>query len=72
MSSEEDTFKKLKGLTHTEALDIHSDIYDKLVDEVGASNGIPISLLRERCDHVLIPYGWTYDRLFEWYKGTIR
>lgn len=70
--NEVEVFKRLRGITHTEALAIHREIYDKLIDERGASDGIPIRLLRERCDIALAPYGWTYDRLFTWSASKLQ
>ena len=66
MSSEEDTFKRLQGLTAEEAMLIHESVYYSIVDELGGSNSVPISLLRERSDYALKPFGWTYDKLFNW------
>ncbi len=69
--SEDAVYKVLKGISKEEAEAIYESIYYNLVDELGAVNGVPISLLRERADFKLRPYGWTYDKLFPWRHDAI-
>lgn len=67
--NEDNTYKRLKGLTKEEALDIFEDVFREVVTELtemGASvtGGIPYSLLSERTNERLKPYGWSHERLF--------
>jgi hypothetical protein len=65
-STEEDTYKKLKGLTQDEAIAIFASAYVKLAEELGKAGGdLPIYLVRNVVDAELNPYGWSYDRIFE-------
>ncbi len=65
-STEEDTYKKLKGLTTDEAIAIFAVAYVKLAEELGKAGGdLPIHLVRFRVDAELKPYGWSYDKIFE-------
>lgn len=66
---EEFTFKRLQGLTREEAEAIFEDVFREVVTElteIGASvtGGIPYSLLSERTNERLKPYGWSHERLF--------
>lgn len=66
--NEEDTYKKLKGLTEEEALELHSNVYEQIYNELKldptkVDAGIPIGLIRERLNPLLEPYGWTFDKL---------
>ena len=74
---EEDTFKKIKGLTPEEAEKLFqivwTELYIELESTIGhnVAGGLPIMLLRERCDERLKPYGWSFDRLFPWNNLTL-
>lgn len=57
-STEDDTYKRLRGLTFDEV--------DRIVERVVQdSNGeVSINVLRDRADAILVPYGWTFDKFF--------
>ncbi len=69
--SEEDTFRKIKGLEKWQAEIIYQRVWTECCVELESqgkdiSGGIPIILLRPRVDEALKPYSWTYDMLFPW------
>jgi len=60
--SEEDTYKRLRGLTYDEAF----DIYKRITDFYRLDNTpLPWDIVRVEIDKELRPYGWTYDRMLE-------
>lgn len=68
--NEEDTFKKLKGLTELEMDQIRERVYIELVYELEAAGvlnpgAVPISLMRERLDAIFKPYGLNSDRFYD-------
>lgn len=66
--TEDDTFKRLKSITRDEAELIYCHVYMDLAEQAnradGTSTGIPISMIRDRLDPELLPYGWSFDKLF--------
>lgn len=69
--NEDDTFKKLKSATPEEIEVIYQRVWTDCCIELesyGAdiSGGIPIPMIRERCDKAFKPYGWSYSKLFPW------
>ena len=65
-STEEDTYKRLKGLTQDEAITIFGSIYVRISEELGRAGGdLPVHLIRVAVDAELKPYGWSYDKIFE-------
>jgi hypothetical protein len=64
--SEDDTLKRLKGLTYEEA----SEMYQKIFVEVSARlghpiGGVPLFELRPAVDKAFKPYGLTHDLFFK-------
>lgn len=58
--TEDDTFKRLRGLTQQEA----SDMYDKVYEEAMQSEGtVTIKDVKDYVDRALRPYGWSVERL---------
>ena len=65
-STEEDTYKKLKGLTQNEAITIFAEVYVRISEQLGLGGGdLPIHVIRAEVDAELKPYGWSYDKIFE-------
>ena len=67
--NEDDTFKRLKGLTRDEAEEIFKQVLASLTDEMDAQNqyssaGVSIAKIRECADPLLKPYGWSCEKLF--------
>ncbi len=67
--SEEDTFKKIKGLEKWQAEIIYQQVWIECCTEleqngIDISGGIPIAFLRSKVDVALKPYSWTYDMVF--------
>lgn len=69
MNSEDDTFNKLKSITRDEAMAIHDKVMYQIQHEYMTNGqdakGFPISLVRERVDPLLKPYGWSFDKLLD-------
>lgn len=73
--NENDTFSVLKGISREEAEAIYQKIWiescaDLDAEGIDITGGIPIHVLRERCDLQLKRYGWSYDKLFPWNIGS--
>lgn len=65
--SEEDTFKKLKGMTKDEAFAIYKDIYDSCYGGIAAPYQI-YNLI----DAKLRPHGWSVSKLKEHHAIVLR
>jgi hypothetical protein len=64
--TEDDTFNRLKSITREEAEAEYLKVYLELaMQHHGADDaGVPVTELREILDQRLLPYGWSFDRLF--------
>lgn len=65
--NEDDTFRMLKSLTEDEAISMYTDVYLEMYQELNADPtidvGIPLSVIAERLDPILKPYGWSFDKV---------
>lgn len=74
--NEEDTYKRLKGLTIEEAKALCQEVFQEAAksmeaDGIDVTNGIPIFLLRHEIDEKLKPYGLSYDVIFPHMFGDL-
>ncbi len=58
--NEDDTFKKLKGLTKDEVLIVYQKLYDEAMQ---SSSTITYGDVCDYIDDRLKPYGWTADKV---------
>jgi len=64
-STEDDTYKMVKGLTQDEALSIFFDVYIQFTEQMGKTIGdVPLNVVKPLVNVELKPYGWSYDKLF--------
>lgn len=66
MSSEDDTYNMLKGLTDDEVDAILTKAWIDISTEIDPTGqyGVSIQMLRDRTDPLLAPFGRSYDEFF--------